>query len=240
MATKRERREGARQERLALQRRMARRRRLRQLAIRTIAPVVVILAVLAAYSFLGRHRSPTTPPKLVSGPVIDPATRPGILTGPAPWPPNTADLRARLDAIGLPALPAESFVLHIHQHIDVFVDGRPITVPALIGINQQEQFLSPIHTHTPDGIVHVESPTRRTFSLGQFFDVWGVRFTQTCLGGYCAGSGKSLRVYVDGHLVAGDPRRVELFAHEEIVVAYGTAAELPNPIPSSYTFPAKL
>jgi len=46
---------------------MARRRRLRQLAIRTIAPVVVILAVLAAYSFLGRHRSPPTPPKLVSG-----------------------------------------------------------------------------------------------------------------------------------------------------------------------------
>ncbi len=67
MATKRERRERAREERLALHRRMARRRRLRQLAIRTIAPVVVILAVLAAYSFLGRHRSPPTPPKLVSG-----------------------------------------------------------------------------------------------------------------------------------------------------------------------------
>jgi hypothetical protein len=33
---------------------------------------------------------------------------------------------------------------------------------------------------------------------------------------------------------------LERFAHEEIVVTYGTAAELPDPIPSSYTFPPGL
>jgi hypothetical protein len=41
-------------------------------------------------------------------------------------------------------------------------------------------------------------------------------------------------VYVDGQFATGDPTTLELFAHEEIVMTYGTEAELPDPIPSSY------
>jgi hypothetical protein len=63
--------------------------------------------------------------------------------------------------------------------------------------------------------MHVESPTVRTYTLGQFFAVWGVRFTPTCL---------------------GDPTALTLEPHQEIVVAFGTAAQLPAPIPSSYAF----
>jgi hypothetical protein len=165
---------------------------------------------------------------------------PGLLTGPAPWGPNTTELRARLEALGLPALPAEAFALHIHQHLDVFVDGKRVTVPANIGINFEERFLSPLHTHDPSGIIHVESPTVRTFTLGQFFGVWGVRFTRTCLGGYCASGAKKLRVFVNGAPVPGDPGKLPLAAHQEIVVAYGTRADLPQPLPSSYQFPAGL
>jgi len=47
-------------------------------------------------------------------------------------------------------------------------------------------------------------------------------------------------VYVDGKLETGNTTTLELFAHEEIVVTYGTEAELPDPIPSSYTFPPGL
>ena len=92
---------------------------------------------------------------------------------------------------------------------------------------------------TVDGMtIHVESGVQRDYRLGDFFGVWGLRFTPTCIGGYCNGGGKTLRVYANGTLVTGDPRNVVLKAHEEIVVTFGTAAELPNPIPSSFAFPA--
>jgi hypothetical protein len=166
------------------------------------------------------------------------AALPGMSTALPPWPPETANLAARLQAIGLPILSAEGTVLHIHQHIDIYVDGLPVTVPADIGINVDQQYLSPIHTHDTTGIIHVESPTQRDFTLGELFDVWGVRFDAHCIGGACDGNGRTLTVYVNGELVTGDPRAVTLAAHQEIVVALGTPSHLPSPVPSSYPFPA--
>jgi len=239
--TKAERRDQARQERHALQRKMERRRRLRGLTTRVVV-VLAVLGVAGGVLLLTRSRSPKTGPVEVSGaPSVDPTTLPGILTGPAPWPDNTKDLEARLSAIGLPALSAEGTALHIHQHLDLYVNGTKEVVPAQIGIVTSPQVVfSPLHTHDTSGIIHVESPTVRSFTLGELFDVWGVRFTPTCIGGYCAQGDRTLRVYVDGQLATGDPTTLELFAHEEIVVTYGTKAELPNPIPSSYTFPPGL
>ena len=49
-----------------------------------------------------------------------------------------------------------------------------------------------------------------------------------------------LAVYADGRRVRGDPRVLPLAPHAEIVVAYGTRAELPRPLPSTYAFPAGL
>ena len=164
------------------------------------------------------------------------AELPGLLIGPAPWPANAARLRGRLRILGLPALRAEAFELHIHQHLDVFVEGRRVTVPEAVGINFRRRFISPLHTHDTTGIVHVESPLVRTFTLGEFFGVWGVRFTRTCLGGDCAGDGKGLRVFVNGARVPGDPGRLPLVEHQEIVVAFGTEEQLPRPLPSSYDF----
>jgi hypothetical protein len=240
-ATKAERRDQARQERHALQRKMERRRRLRGLTTRVVV-VLAVLGVAGGVLLLTRSRSPNTGPVEVSGaPSVDPTTLPGILKGPAPWPANTDDLEARLSALGLPALSAEGTELHIHQHLDLYVNGTKQVVPAQIGIVTSPQVVfSPLHTHDTSGIIHVESPTVRTFTLGEFFDVWGVRLTPTCIGGYCTQGDRSLRVYVDGQLATGDPTTLELFAHEEIVVTYGTKAELPDPIPSSYTFPPGL
>ena len=65
----------------------------------------------------------------------------------------------------------------------------------------------------------------------------GVRFTPSCLGGYCADGDRRLRVYVDGAAYRGDPTTLTLESHQELVVAFGTAAQLPSPIPSTYQFP---
>ena len=183
-------------------------------------------------------RRPAPPPTLASpAPSLAARSLPGLQAGPAPWGTSAPDLRARLEAIGLPVMTDQGVVLHFHAHLDVFVNGRPVTVPANIGINQAGGYLSSLHTHDDGGIIHVESPTDRTYTLGQFFDVWGVRFSRRCLGGYCSKGDQHVRAFVGGKPIPRDPRLLELALHQEIVVTYGTRAQLPRPIPSTYSFP---
>ena len=166
------------------------------------------------------------------------STLPGLMTSKAPWPANNrALLHARLQKIGMPALKYEGQRLHIHQHLDIVIGGYGYAVPAAIGIDAHGRFISPLHTHDYSGIIHVESPVIRTFTLGQFFDVWGLRFSSKCIGGYCATGKKRVWVFVNGKLVLGNPRAVALRAHQEIVVAYGTYASIPKPIPGGFPFP---
>jgi hypothetical protein len=165
----------------------------------------------------------------------NPAKLPGAQTGPAPWLPEIDNLLARLKAIDLPALYEEGNALHIHQHLDILVNGKPVTVPAGIGINQAARFISPLHTHDVSGVIHVESDVMRDFTLGQFFDVWGVRFSKDCVGGYCAKGADTVRVFVDGKAVSDDPRNLVLREHQEIAVVYGPSSAQVN-VPSSYRF----
>jgi hypothetical protein len=162
---------------------------------------------------------------------------PGMQAGPPPWSANATQLRARLASIGLVPKRMEGEVLHTHEHLDLFVDGRPVTVPANIGINTTQGFLSPLHTHDASGIIHVESPVLAIFTLGQVFDVWGVALSRSCLGGACQPAGEPLAAFVNGHSYGGNPRDIVLAAHEEICICVGS---LPSSIPSSYAFPPGL
>jgi hypothetical protein len=181
----------------------------------------VIAAIGLARSQSVNTNAPTTPPAVVNVRAL-----PGLEAGPPPWPAELGQLRARLDAIGLPARAGTS--LHTHQHLDVFVNGRRVIVPAGIGIG--DGFHSPLHTHDASGVIHVESTTVRSYSLAEFFAVWGVRLTKTCLAGEC-GDGK-LHFFVDGK-PAVDPNLIVLTQHQEIAVALGPP---PEPVPSSYRF----
>jgi len=184
-----------------------------------------IAAVALTRSHSGSPSVPTTPP-----PVVNVAALPGLEEEPPPWPAEIGHLRARLQALGLPALPRAGTTLHVHQHLDVFVNGKRVIVPAGIGI--AEQFISPLHTHDASGVIHVESPAVRSFSLAEFFGVWGVRLTTTCLAGECGAA--KLHLFVNGKRVV-DPNRVILELHQEITVASGPP---PKPVPSSYRFPS--
>ncbi len=173
----------------------------------------------------------------ITTPDIASTTLPGMQVTNAPWKSGVENLRERLSAINLPALPQEGSALHIHQHLDIYIEGTHVPVPADIGIQKVQNFISPIHIHDATGIIHVESPTVQTFTLGQFFNIWGVPLTQQCIGAYCATDTKSLKVYVNGILTPGDPRTIALASHQELVITYGTDSEQPQPIPASYTFP---
>lgn len=172
-------------------------------------------------------------------PVVEsnPDELPGMRSTKETWDKGVTSLKERLVAIGLPALSEEGLVLHTHQHLDMFIHGKKIAIPSHIGIGPGDSFISHLHTHDETGIIHVESPVRQDFYLGQFFDVWGVKLSDTCVGGYCAEGENALRVYVNGSLVTSDVRKVVLANYQEIVVIYGTEKEMPETIPSTYTFP---
>lgn len=61
-------------------------------------------------------------------------------------------------------------VQHSHPELKIFVDGEEEKIPANIGLGLQHRVL---HTHDPDGVIHVEAQDMRAYTLGNFFDVWG-------------------------------------------------------------------
>jgi len=67
---------------------------------------------------------------------------PGLQTGPPPWDNSSAVLSDRLSLLGVDALGQEGSVIHIHQHLDVYVNGNKVAVPAEIGIDVPGGFLT--------------------------------------------------------------------------------------------------
>ena len=128
---------------------------------------------------------------------------------------------------GIECDTTEYFTFHVHAHLDIFVDGHPLTVPAFIGI-EDRSCLYWLHTHTPDGVIHIESPQERGFTLGQFLDIW--QSTSTGM----PPSDKDPIIYVNGQPVTTSLKDTPLHAHDEIALVYGTP---PTNIPSFYQFP---
>jgi hypothetical protein len=182
---------------------------------------------------------------------LSPAPAPGP-TGPEGAPvPSAAPLAGvataahgqRVDGIGCQT--NEQSLFHIHAHLTVFVNGSPRQVPAAIGIpgasaqnTARGTFISNgncfywLHTHAADGIVHIESPVHRTYTLGDLFDEWGQP-----LGPGQAGPAKGhVTVIYNGKLYQGNPRDVPLNAHAQIQLEVGT----PLVAPESITWPGGL
>jgi hypothetical protein len=168
------------------------------------------------------------------------AKLPGIQLGKPPWKPQTKQFQARLNVLGIASLPQEALQVHTHSHLDIYDNGKHVTVPRFVGFDiRGKKFygLTPLHTHDTSGIIHKEAPSEYDFDLGQLFGIWGVRLSKACIGGLCAKPGQPLRVWVNGHQFFGNPTRIVLGAHDEIVLAYG---KLPSKIPTKYKFPSGL
>lgn len=189
---------------------------------------------LAPLSSLGAFRSPPTP-----GPL-----------GPEGIPlPDAPDL-ARADAArrpvdGIHCLGSEQLAFHIHAHLTVFIAGVPRRIPAGVGIEAPQAMSTPagiyvgggscfywLHTHASDGIIHIESPVVRTFTLGDFFDVWGQRLGPGQVGPTV---GPVTAIY-NGRRFEANPRQIPLTAHAQIQLDVNR----PLVAPVSITFPAGL
>jgi hypothetical protein len=142
-----------------------------------------------------------------------------------------------IDGIGCNT--SEQTVFHIHTHLTIFVNGQQRQVPAGVGIPgavaQQTQagpFVESgscfywLHTHAADGIIHIESPVQRTYTLGEFFDEWGQPLGPSQVG---PAHGK-VTVIVNGQVFKGNPRDAPLGSHENLQVEVGAPLVAPETI----------
>lgn len=183
---------------------------------------------------------------------IEPAATPSAGGVPWPAPPNPMELTT--DA-GLTPEIREFLDYHVHAHLDVFVNGKPVEVPGGIGIDIEnpdvktlsaadgtpayggieqcsKPCISPLHTHEHDGVLHTESRSDLPNTLGQFFDEWDVALDESCVGGYCKDAA-NVEVYVDGELYEGNPATIPLTDGKEIAIVIGTRpASIPDSFPS--------
>ena len=111
--------------------------------------------------------------------------------------------------------------IHIHQHLVIFDHGKQVAIPPNVGQVPAAGCLYWLHTHTPDGIIHIEAPLDRSFTLGDFFTVWGQPLSRTRAAAAAAEKGARLRVWVDGTAYTGDPRAIPLRSHTDIVIEAG-------------------
>ena len=232
----------------------ARKRRRRWLATGGVAVAVIAAAVggtLAATSGSSAGSSGGSSVKLAALSTLGslrPAPAPGAngaegVPVPAGAPlAGTAAIATGQAVDGIACNTSEQLVYHIHAHLTIFVNGAPRQVPAGIGIPGAVATQTPagsfiesgsciywLHTHAPDGIIHVESPAQRTYTLGEFFDEWGQPLSATQVGPV---KGHVTALY-NGQVYTGNPRDIPLNAHAQIQLEVGTALVGPEKI----TFP---
>jgi hypothetical protein len=139
---------------------------------------------------------------------------------------------------GITCRKGEKFIFHVHAHLALFVDGKPRRVPAGIGVapplkfeprpNNQSYVVDGacfgwLHTHTPDGGIHIEAPFQRAFTLGDLFDVWGQPLGPDRLG---TSRGK-VTAWYEGKPYLGNPRNIPLGQHSRIQLSIGEPVVAP-------------
>jgi len=235
----------------------ARKRRRNWLAGIGAAVVVIIAAVAITLAVTSNSGSPASAtggtPKLKLASLstlgtLKPLPSPGsngpeaVPVPPAPALASTATKATGKTVDGISCDTTEQLVYHIHAHLTVFVNGAARQIPAAIGIPGARAENTPtgpfiatgscfywLHTHAADGIIHIESPVQRTYTLGDFFDIWGQPLGPDQVG---PAHGPVTAIY-NGQVYRGNPRNIPLEKHAQIQLEVGK----PLVSPASITFP---
>ena len=205
----------------------------------------IVLAVTGGSGAAGGATSGLSLAPLSTLGALQPAPASGV-TGPEGVPvPAAAPLAGTATAAtGQPVdqiscQTGEQTLFHIHAHLAIFVNGKAWQIPAAIGIPGAQAQQTPngpyiatgscfywLHTHAADGIIHIESPVQRTYTLGDFFDEWGQPLGPTQAG---PATGRVVALY-NGQVYQGNPRDIPLDAHAQIQLEIGTPLIAPQPV----------
>ena len=218
------------------------RRRKPRMTRKTIGAIVALalvgtLVVFFSIAVNGSSTSPTVASALAGPEQVQVPKGPALAAVDAARYPQVID--------GIKCETSEQLVYHIHAHLTIFVNGQARQIPPGIGIAPPLQYNNTngpfvnggscfywLHSHAADGIMHIESPTQTTYTLGQWFDVWG----QPLKNGQVGPAVGALKVFVDGKPFTGDPRTIPLGTHSQIQLDVGS----PAPAPTTINFPSGL
>jgi hypothetical protein len=173
---------------------------------------------------------------LASGDTTSTAAAPsavGVVAGDDPHRPQApffsgAGDGVRPDGIGCTTAPGTA--LTARAHLDLFADGTRVAVPAGIGVRPTCAYW--VRTVAADGVVVVASPQRRSFTVGDLFDIWGAPLSARRFLTFAVGPRRPLRAFVDGRRTGGDPRAIALVDGREIALVAGRR---PARLPTRFT-----
>ncbi len=128
---------------------------------------------------------------------------------------------------------------HVHVHLSIYVRGRSVTVPQGIGIGTNPGCFYWLHTHTSNGIIHVEAPAKSaSLTLNSFLTIWHDGFASLNFPPEL-NQASGWKIYLNGQqLPATTPMTaaIPLLSHGLITLEYGTP-NLPPDMPNGYQFP---
>jgi hypothetical protein len=218
-----------------------------------VAAAAVVVALLVYFIGRGTNNAPANASANVATTPIPTATVTSMIT-PSPGPagpegipvPNGPVLASTVNDAGgqtingIQCNASEQLAYHHHAHLTIFVNDQPRQVPLGVGIPGYQQttynggpYASSgtcfywLHTHADDGIIHIESPTKTTYTLGDFFAEWGQPLSATQVGPV---TGKVVAFY-NGQLFTGStPASLPLTNHAQIQLDVNTSSHASAPL----------
>jgi hypothetical protein len=132
----------------------------------------------------------------------------------------------------------EQTQVHYHAALQILNGESRVPIPTNLGRTGSCYYW--LHMHTGEqGIIHVEAPDDRTFTLGDFFQVWSMWagdkefIDRTHVSTISLGSDQKLLVYVDSgagpQAYTGDPGAIVLKEREVITLEITPPALTPPP-----------
>lgn len=203
---------------------------------------IALAAALAAVVPLAPAARGAVKPAPAPAPATGNSGKPGAEGMPVPDAPPLAGTKTiatgrTVDGIGCGT--SEQLVYHVHAHLTIYVNGKPRQVPAGIGIPGAIATHTPtgpfvgggkcfywLHTHVPDGVIHIESPTRSVYTLGDLLDEWGQPLRADRVGpakGHVTG-------FYNGLRWTSNPRDIPLTRHAQIQLDVGNPVTAPENI----------
>ncbi len=105
--------------------------------------------------------------------------------------------------VTLPKVPQSEVVsrsgIHAHSTLSITIDGKSVDVPAGIGISAVNH--SPMHTHDPNGVIHMEYSgvvQNKDIKLIKFFNIWGKDFSKDSFMGNPIEENSAIKMTVNG------------------------------------------
>ncbi len=143
-------------------------------------------------------------------------------------------------AAGIPCDQLEQTQTHYHAALQILYQGNPVNIPSDVGRLSTCFYWLHMHAESP-GVIHIESPKNRTFTLGDFFKVWAASkgapepLDATHVSTFTLTPDQKLVVFIDlndgkgPQPYTGDPATILLKAHEVITLEISPPTVNPPP-----------